>query len=134
MTCLAEGTLCKNALSKGPPLLTLINFEKIHLSYSGFFLRPVTKNATNTEVANKKGSNPGKPLEPLDPDEVLPVLAKAVALDIKHDVPIEASRMVYRALRALELVVVWDEVLEVELMQLPEGKDSLDVLENEILR
>ena len=47
-------------------------FRKINLSYSRFFLRPVTKNATNTEVANKKGSNPGKPLEPLDPDEVFP--------------------------------------------------------------
>ena len=52
------------------PFANYHQFQKIYLSYSRFFLRPVMKNATNTEVANKKGSNPGKPLEPLDPEEV----------------------------------------------------------------
>ena len=59
-------------LNQRAPSANPHQFRKIHLSYSRFFLRPVTKNATNTEVANRKGSNPGKALEPLDPDEVFP--------------------------------------------------------------
>ena len=59
--------------SGSPTAYSWANFRKIYFYSSRFFLRPVTNNATNTEVANRTGSNPGKPLEPLDPDEVFPV-------------------------------------------------------------